>query len=121
MRTFTDELHDLESGQGENSNGEDTSVSTASNTTSTSSSRSHRKVYDYDSCRSFVFNKVLSENATVDFNKVYRISRERFQAIHDDIKATGNMFFLPLVCPLRKIFGISQRSTSILSMVFLEC
>ena len=57
------------------------------------SQRSSRTRYDYDLCRRFLYNQILGDNATVDFKKVYRISKERFQAIYDDIQATGNSFF----------------------------
>jgi hypothetical protein len=61
------------------------SISMGGSSSSGSSTKSPRTKFDYDSCRSFVLEKVLGENATADFPTVYRISLQRFHAIHDDI------------------------------------
>jgi Plant transposon protein len=118
MRRFMD---DLDNDVQESDEHDATSISTGGSSSggSSSSQRSCRKRYGYDTCRSFVLVKVLGEHATVGFKRVYRISKERFQAIHHDIEVSGNTFFFnnrdvgvpPAACMLLPIqclaFGVS--------------
>lgn len=52
-----------------------------------------RRVFDSQFCRCYVMEKVLGRQATIDFSLVFRISVERFNVIHDRIRAMPNNEF----------------------------
>ncbi len=106
IRGFIEEYQDLlnaEDAPGAAGDADVISVNTG-NSTASVTERSNRTRFDHQHCRDFIMDKVLGDNPTAEFESVYRISKERFMAIHDDIQETGNKFFFnehwsPVDCP----------------------
>jgi hypothetical protein len=52
-----------------------------------------RTKYDHADCKRTLYRDFLGPEPKVKFHTVFRISKERFMAIHDDIRESQNRFF----------------------------
>jgi hypothetical protein len=56
-------------------------------------SRSVRIKFEHKKCKKNIHRNILSNTPKLKFNTVFRIRKERFDAIYEDIKDSGNTFF----------------------------